>query len=251
MSVELEGTALVADDLYLLAHHEVTGNPLLQPGPLSIGLAGGLLAELMVGGSISLRHDGATVARRSWPADDLARHVRDQIAAEREPRLVREWLLLLARNAREDVAGRLGRSGYTTRVGRRIPWRSRRWVPVDAGWAVAAVLRVRTVMDPTRPPASYEAALAGLALACGLGFRLDQYQTAADRSVEEAVGQLRPDLRELIAETRAAIDCPAVAPAERSSATFPKWFAGLRARGRRRQTVLIRVVHGQVPGQAA
>lgn len=33
MSVELEGTALVADDLYLLAHHEVTGNPLLQPRP--------------------------------------------------------------------------------------------------------------------------------------------------------------------------------------------------------------------------
>ena len=59
MSGGLSGTGLVADDLYLMAHHELTGKPFLQPRALGIGLAGGLLAELMLGGSISLRHDGA------------------------------------------------------------------------------------------------------------------------------------------------------------------------------------------------
>jgi len=31
VSAGLTGTGLVADDLYLLAHHDVTGKPLLQP----------------------------------------------------------------------------------------------------------------------------------------------------------------------------------------------------------------------------
>ena len=48
-------------NLYLLAHHDPTGKPLLQPRSLSIGQTGGLLAELMLGRSVSLRHDGAAV----------------------------------------------------------------------------------------------------------------------------------------------------------------------------------------------
>jgi len=206
VSAGLTGTGLVADDLYLLAHHDVTGKPLLQPRPLSIGLAGGLLAELMLGGSISLWPDGAVVARRTWPGDDLARNVRDQIAAEQQPHPIREWLLFLARSTAGDVAGRLERAGYLKNVRSRVPLRPRRWVPIDSDWAFAPMLRVRAALAPARPLAGHEAALAGLAVACGLSFRLDQYQTPADRSVEKAVGQLRPELRELIAQAQAAID---------------------------------------------
>ena len=69
MSGGLGGTGLVADDLYLMAHHEISGRPLLQPRPLGMGLAGALLAELMLGGSIVLwpgRHGGGRphLARR-------------------------------------------------------------------------------------------------------------------------------------------------------------------------------------------
>ena len=56
----MSGTGRVADDLYLLAHHEVTGKPHLQPRAAGLGLAGGLLAELMLAGSISL-HAGRIV----------------------------------------------------------------------------------------------------------------------------------------------------------------------------------------------
>ena len=42
----LSGTGRLADDLYLLAHHEHTGVSHLQPRALGVGLAGGLLAEL-------------------------------------------------------------------------------------------------------------------------------------------------------------------------------------------------------------
>ena len=45
--VRLGGTGRVADDLYLIAHHEVSGKPYLSPRAAGIGLAGGLLAELL------------------------------------------------------------------------------------------------------------------------------------------------------------------------------------------------------------
>lgn len=58
----------------------------------------------MLGASISLRPDGAVLPGRSWPGDELTRRVRDQIAAEHEAHLVRDWLLFLARTAAGDVA---------------------------------------------------------------------------------------------------------------------------------------------------
>jgi Golgi phosphoprotein 3 (GPP34) len=136
VSAGLGGTGLIADDLHLLAHHDVTGKALLQPRPLGIGLAAGLLAELMLVGSVRLRPDGVVLPGRTWPGDELARQVRDRVAAEQEPRLVREWLLFLARPAASGVAGRLDRSANLTRAGGRVPWQPGRWVPVDDPGAV-------------------------------------------------------------------------------------------------------------------
>jgi hypothetical protein len=202
----LAGTGRIADDLYLMAHHERTGKPLLQPRPLGLGLAGGLLAELVLGGSIGLRYDGAVLAGRTWPGDDLARRVRDQVAAEPGPRPLAEWLAYLASTAAPDVAARLECAGYLTRVRDWVPWRPGRLIPADPDWAFGPLLRVRSALDPTRPFEPCEAALAGLAVACGLRYRLDQYAAPAGRSLEEATGYLGLDLRELIAQTQAAVD---------------------------------------------
>jgi hypothetical protein len=205
MSAGLGGTGLVADDLYLMAHHEVNGKPFVQPRALGSGLAGGLLAELMLGGSVILRYDGALVAGHIVPRDGLAYQVLGQITGEHEAHPVREWLLFLARTASEDVARRLERSGYVTRAGGRGRWRPGRWVPTDADWAFSPLLRVRSALDPARPFEARNAVLAGLAVACGLGFRLAQYLPPPGRSLEEALGQLDPGVRELIAQTQAAI----------------------------------------------
>jgi hypothetical protein len=42
------GTGRLADDLYLIAHHELTGRPHLAPRAVGLGLAGALLAELVL-----------------------------------------------------------------------------------------------------------------------------------------------------------------------------------------------------------
>ena len=119
MSGGLGGTGLVADDLYLMAHHETSGRPFLQPRPMGIGLAGAQLAELMLGGCVFTADDGAVTAGRSWPGDDLARKIRDQIAAESGRYSVTDWLLFLGQSATPNVAVRLERAGYLTQAGGR------------------------------------------------------------------------------------------------------------------------------------
>lgn len=203
----LEGTGLVADDLYLLGHDDRTGKPLLQPRALGTGLAGALLAELLLAGQISLRRDSAIVIVRNAPQDTVRGHpVLLQIASEPRPQPARAWLRFLARSAARDVALRLQAAGYLQHVRSRAPWSQGQWIPVNQEWAFAPVLRVRATLDPARPLSAHGAALTGLAMACGLGYRLAQYLTQVRRPVPDAIAVLAPALQDLIAQTQTAVD---------------------------------------------
>jgi hypothetical protein len=203
----LHGTGLVADDLYLLGHDDRSGRPLLQSRALGTGLAGALLAELMLAGWIGLRHDNAVVITTDTPQDAVPQHpLLRQIAGEPGPQPVPVWLRFLARSATRDVASRLEQAGYLEHIRSRIPWSQSPWIPVSQDWAFAPVLRVRATLDPARPITTHGAALTGLAMACGLGYRLAQYRTQARRPVHDAVAQLGPGLQDLIAQTQTAVD---------------------------------------------
>lgn len=67
----LVGTGRVADDLYLIAHHEINGKPYVQPRTLGLGLAGGLVTELMLAGHISLWHEEVVAVGRAVPGEAL------------------------------------------------------------------------------------------------------------------------------------------------------------------------------------
>jgi hypothetical protein len=166
------------------------------------------LAELMLSRSIRLWRGVITAADGILPGDALARSVLSQVASEREHLPPRDWLLYLARTAAGDVARRLEQSGYLTRVSTWRFGRRERWVPVDADCAFAPLVRVKSALGPSGPVAAQNAALGGLAAACGLGHQLALYLPPhAHRRLEEAaVGQLDPGLRELIAQTQAAVD---------------------------------------------
>ena len=203
----LGGTGRLADDLYLLAHHDVTGRPYLQPRAIGIGLAGALLAELMLADRICIWPDGVGAAGRTPPEDGLALRVLDLVVSERERLPARDWLLFLARTSAQDVAQRLEQSGYLTQASPRRPWRAERWVPVDSDCAFAPLTRAQSALNPSRPATAQGAALAGLAAACGLGSRLLPYgPPGARRCLDEAVRQLPSGLRDLIAQTQAAVD---------------------------------------------
>ena len=205
--MRLSGTGRLGDDLYLMAHHERSGRPHLQPRALGLGLAGALLAELVLAGKIWIWPDGIVVADAAPPQEGLARDVLGLLLGEHERHPVRDWLVFLGRTAASDVARRLERSGYLTQAPARRPWRGERWVPVDADCAFAPVTRVESALDPSRPLTAEGAALAGLAAACGLGSRLLLYlPPRTRRRLDEAAAQLEPGLRDLIAQTQAAVD---------------------------------------------
>jgi Golgi phosphoprotein 3 GPP34 len=199
-------TGLVADDLYLLAHDDRTGKALLPPRPLGTGLAGALLAELMLVGLISLRSDTAVMVACDAPPAAVRGHVLlALIAAEPGPLPVAAWLGFLGQTAVRDVAARLEQAGYLARVRSRVPGRGGRMVPVNPDWAFAPMTRVRPALDPARQVTAYAGVLAGLAVASGLGFRLDQYQAQAGRNATDAVARLPPDLRQLITQTQITV----------------------------------------------
>jgi hypothetical protein len=202
----LSGTGLVADDLYLLAHDDRSGKALLPPRPLGTGLAGALLAELMLARLIGLRSDTAVMVAHDVPPTAVRGHVLlALIAAEPGPLPVTAWLGYLGQTAVRDVAARLEQAGYLMRVRSRVPRRGGRMVPVNPDWAFAPMTRVRPALDPARPVTAYAGILAGLALASGLGFRLDQYQAQAGRNAEDAVARLPPDMRQLITQTQITV----------------------------------------------
>jgi Golgi phosphoprotein 3 (GPP34) len=211
MSPSLEGTGRLADDLWLLAHDDATGRPCIQPRPLGLGLAGGLLAELALAGAVSVhRDDIAPVLVRRPPGDDLLSRVLGLLGREPDFHPVSDWLAYLGRSAAADVARRLEASGYL--VPARGWFRGGRWRPVDRDSAFSPVLRVRAVLDAAQPLTAPGVVLAGLADACGLGFRLAQYTPARTiRPLHDAVAQLDPGLYDLVTHTKAAVDSAVLA----------------------------------------
>jgi hypothetical protein len=201
----LGGTGYLADDLYLMSHHERTGRLLLSARAAGLGLAGALLAELMLAGCVHVTRGKLDATGPAQPDDGLAARVLSVLAGEQPPRPVADWLAFLARTAPADVAERLERAGYLV-AAPALPWRAARWRPADPDCAFAPVTRVKSALSPGRPADVQSVALAGLAAACGLGARLADYLPPGSRArMEQAAALLDPGLRELIAQTQAAV----------------------------------------------
>jgi Golgi phosphoprotein 3 (GPP34) len=207
----LGGTGRIADELYLIAHHELTGRAHLAPRAVGLGLAGALLAELVLSGAITVHADAVASAAPGQADDELTAAVAGQITAENPPRPVSDWLAFLARTAAGDVAARLAAAGYLAAAPRR-PWKTSRFVPVDPDCAFAPVARLKAALHPDRPGDTQAVALAGLAAACGLGPRLARYLPSGARARTDAlVPLLAPALRQVITATQAAVDAALLA----------------------------------------
>jgi hypothetical protein len=206
----LGGTGRVADELYLIAHHELTGRAHLAPRAVGLGLAGALLAELVLADAISIE---AGAVASVWPGqagDQLTAAVAARIAGE-HLLPVADWLAFLGRTAAGDVAARLADAGYLAPAPRRS-WRAARWVPVDPDCAFAPVARLNAALELSRPGDGQVVALGGLAAACGLGPRLFLYLPPGARArIDALVPLLGPGLCEVIAQTQAAVDAALLA----------------------------------------
>jgi hypothetical protein len=209
---QLSGTGRLADDLYLLAHHDMTGKPHLQPRAAGLGLAGALLAELALAGAAGIVAGAVMADQRAQPEDRLGRDVLGLIAAESKWHPVQDWLAFLSRTAADDVAARLASAGYLVPARSRRPRRAARWAPADADCAFAPFTRVKSALHSSGPPDPQAVTLAGLAAACGLGPRLALYLPPGTRDrIDALVPLLDPGLAEVITQTQAAVDAALLA----------------------------------------
>jgi hypothetical protein len=156
----------------------MTGKPRLRHRALGLGLAGGLLGELVLRGIFIRVWRGLVIPGGGpSPADALTHTVLGAVAGDGEHLLARDWLLFLARTSADDVATRLVAAGFLTRARTAGRWlgRSPRWVPADPDSAYAALVRVKTAVDACGPVPVQHVLLGRLGTACGLGHQMSLY----------------------------------------------------------------------------
>ncbi|MEV6964437.1 GPP34 family phosphoprotein [Hamadaea sp. NPDC051192] len=94
-----------ADDLFVIALDHRAGRHTVADHTLRVGLAGGLLIELIIEGCIQLAGDRLQVTDMT-PGDSVTLRILEHLTAEPEHTL-RTWLLFIGKTAVEDIGERL------------------------------------------------------------------------------------------------------------------------------------------------
>jgi hypothetical protein len=200
---------LLADEFFWLAHQALTGQPRIHGRATGIGLAGGLLGELILTGHLFLGSGVLTVLNPASPADVLAHSTLDQIEAEPLVRDVRTWLAFLAGEAEDAVAQRMCREGFVVGERARWPRSSVRYVPVDGVAPGRPATRLYMALTRDEPLSVSDVVLAGLVAAVGLTrtvlFDGGSRGAASIRRLQQRVGWLPAPLGELVAHVEAAV----------------------------------------------
>ena len=199
----------LADDLFLTAHDTVKGKCLLSPATLGLGLAGALIAELVLWRRIDVLDGKITIIDDRQTGDPATTAVLDQVLREGHHRVVRDWISFLATGIATDlVERRLARSGLVQRQEKRgLLGTKVSFVPTDsmtAGWPAT---RIRTFVSRGELLDVADLSLAGLILATGLDQHVFVTMEARDRAqlFDQIRRRLPMMLQELVGHTEAAV----------------------------------------------
>jgi Golgi phosphoprotein 3 (GPP34) len=199
------GTRLLADEFFLLAHDDVSGKPRLHSRVTGIGLASALLSELVLRGCARIRGAELIVEDRRPIDDELTNRVLAMVAA-RPPQPVPDWLAWLAETAADDVAARLAADGIVSRTSSWWPGRSGRWVPANMSTAAWPAARLRMLLMHEQALTVPDVMLAGLALSCGLAsYLLWDTRPHSREHLDRLVSGLGQPLRDLLGQTETAV----------------------------------------------
>jgi hypothetical protein len=207
---------MLADELFCIAHDDRTGRCRLHPRVLGLGLAAGLLGELVLWGRLDVRDGQVRVLRGDPPADALAHATVELLVAQPQYRDVAVWLAFLAETSVESVARRLTVAGVWRAVEQRRWGRTRIGrVPVDGNAVVWRSMRLARLLTSGGPMTVPDVVLAGLVQATGLT-DVVLWQPATREvgraRVDHAVGGLPWPLYHLVAHAQAAIGDAVLTP---------------------------------------
>jgi Golgi phosphoprotein 3 (GPP34) len=204
--------ALLADQFYLIAHDDRTGRSHLHPRATGLGLAAGLVGELMLLGRVRVTEGEIRLVNPDPPGDTLAHTLLDLLIAQPQHRDLRIWLAFLAQDAAARVGERLLRAGVLEPViRRRLLGTQTLYMPMNpdqrnaAAWAPA---RLANILMRGRGMDLADRALAGLVVATGLT-RHVLWDLAAHRhglsNLHAAVKSLPDEWRQLVEHTEASV----------------------------------------------
>lgn len=203
----------LADQVFLIAHEDRTGRPRLHPRATGLGLAAGLIGELMLLGRVTVYDGELQVVNRETPGDVLAHNVLDLLVAQQQHRDLHTWLAFLAQDAAVKVGERLLRAGAVETVVRRKLMGSQQthYMPMNADQRNAAVwagVRLANLLVQNSGMDVADRTLAGLVLATGLT-RYVLWDFPLHRPgmnhLFAIVDSLPPELRELVEYTQASV----------------------------------------------
>ncbi|MDF5758279.1 GPP34 family phosphoprotein [Spongiactinospora sp. TRM90649] len=161
---------MLADEFFLIAWDTTrSGKPRLSAQAIGLGLAGGLIGELVLQNRLTVHGPTLAPTARHHVADRLSDGVLAEIREAPQHTDVRTWLAYLARDAVPSVAERLIRSGLVEHEPPRAPWRRRgRYYSRDFGKATWPTIRLQSALVKGRRMTPSDMAMAALVDACGL-----------------------------------------------------------------------------------
>ena len=142
----------LADDYYLICFQEQTGRAVVTDAVAGLGLAGGLLAELVLGAHLTIHHGRLyPVAGTPAPTDPPLREILQTVCGQQQPQATGTWLRFLATDAVCDVRARMGATGLLARVRtRRLGVTGRQvYLPTDSNAAAWPAIRLAR-LQPAR-----------------------------------------------------------------------------------------------------
>ncbi|MEV1289805.1 GPP34 family phosphoprotein [Micromonospora sp. NPDC049679] len=196
-------TFRLADELFLIGHDAYTGRTAVQSDVFDTGLAGAVLAELLLDRRISCADGRVGVADpRAWgePVSDAALL---ELRRRGPGYVMRAWVEHLRPTARDSVGRRLADVGVVRREEVRglLARRTRvRYPGVDPTTCTLPQVRLKYLLERPGSIHPYMATLAALVLATGL-----DHQLAVTMSRQQVRAQLAEITDRLPAELRALI----------------------------------------------
>ncbi len=186
-------------------HDDVSGRMRLHPRLTGLGLAAAVLGELMLTGRVTVRlvpgQVQLAVVDPAPTGDAPTQYALDHLVAE-PTHPVGTWLLFLARTAHADVAARMTEAGLLRPAAKRLLG-STAQAPVEANKAAWPVGRLNLAIERRQPLRMQDGVLFGLLVATG-GSRLVLWDQSP-QYLRESIAALPATLRELIAQTEAAV----------------------------------------------
>ena len=208
----------LADQLFLAAHDHDTGQlrARLHKAGMELGLAGALLAELILDRRIDVQAGRVVLVSRAPMQDILAQTVLGDIVTElhvaKQPHTVRVWLVYLSHSSVTQVRNRLCFTGIVQEVPGRRWWggAANKYRAADINQALGPEAAVHSLITHGQASNNSMSAItfAALADSCGLLPKLTwwrEQKVGVRRRLVQLRDQLPRSIRDLVDETEAAV----------------------------------------------